>query len=104
MNTFKIKKGDTVRIISGKDKGKTGKVLRCFFTRDRVSIEGINIYKKHVRPKKQNEKGQIVEVARPLHISNVQIVCPSCGANSRIAIQRDKNSRSRACKKCNATF
>lgn len=69
---FKIKKGDTVVVRTGKDRKKTGAVLRVYRKTHRVLVEGINVYKKHVRPKKQQEKGQVIETARPIHISNVQ--------------------------------
>lgn len=68
---YKIKKGDTVKVITGKDRNKTGKVLRVDRKNDRVLVEGINVYKKHVRPKTQQEKGQVIEAARSIHISNV---------------------------------
>lgn len=71
MIKFKIKKGDTVRVITGKNKGKTGKVLRVYMKTERVLVEGLNVYKKHVRPKTQQEKGQVIEASRPIHISNV---------------------------------
>lgn len=102
---MKIKKGDTVKIIAGKDKGKKGKVVRAIPTQKKVAIEGINVYKKHVRPRNENEKGQIVEVARPINISNVQLICPSCNQATRIGIKRgDNNKRERFCKKCNANI
>lgn len=104
MNSFKIKKGDTVRVMSGKDSGKTGKVLRVIFATDRASVEGVNLYKKHVRPRRENEKGQVVEVARPIHISNLKIVCPSCGVASRIGMKQDGKTKQRVCKKCNSTL
>lgn len=66
-----VKKGQKVRIISGKDRGKTGKVLRALPKRDMVLVEGVNVTKKHQRPKKGNEKGQIIDKPMPLHVSNV---------------------------------
>lgn len=68
---FSIKKGDTVTVITGKDTGKSGKVLKVFPMLNKVLVEGVNMYKKHRRPKKQGEKGQIVSIARPIHRSNV---------------------------------
>jgi len=102
MNNFKIKKGDTVAVIAGKDKGKTGKVLKSIFTRQRVLIEGVNVYKKHVKPRRTNEKGQIIHVPRSIHISNVQLLCPSCGKAVRVSISRIEGKRVRTCKKCMA--
>ncbi len=103
MEKIRIKKGDTVKIIAGKDKGKSGKVVRALPKQRRVAIEGINVYKKHVRPRTANEKGQVVEVARPLHISNVQLICPSCKQATRIRHKTDGKTKTRTCKKCNAT-
>ncbi len=88
---MKIKKGDTVTIVAGKDKGKTGKVMRVDVNNGRVVVEGVNVYKKHVRPKKQGEKGEVVDVVRPIHNSNVMFVCPSCSKITR---------KARHCKKC----
>ncbi len=71
MNSLHVKKGELVRILTGKDKGKTGKIIKCLPTQSKVIVEGINVYKKHVRPRTQQEKGQTVLVPRPLHVSNV---------------------------------
>ena len=101
---MKIKKGDKVQIISGKDRGKAGTVLHVFPERDRISIEGLNVYKKRVRPKKQGQKGETVAVARPLAASNVMILCPSCGKPTRIGSKVEGDRKSRVCKKCGATI
>lgn len=98
-----MKKGDTVKIIAGKDKGKTGKILKTITERGRVLVEGINVYKKHVRPRRQNEKGQVISVPRSLNISNVQILCSSCGKATRIGMKIEGDKKVRICKKCNAT-
>jgi large subunit ribosomal protein L24 len=100
MKGLSIKKNDTVKIITGKDKGKTGKVLKVINDTKRAVVEGINLYKKHVRPKKEGEKGQIITVPRPLHISNLQLVCPSCGKPTRIGYVIEGKNKSRVCKKC----
>jgi len=102
MQNLKVKKGDTVKIISGKDRGKTGKILRTYPADSRILVEGVNQYKKHVRPRKTNEKGQIVVVPRPLHVSNVQIMCSSCGRAVRIGYQGSGNEKERVCKRCSA--
>jgi large subunit ribosomal protein L24 len=69
---MKIKKGDSVKIITGKDKGKKGKVVRVISKIDKVVVEGINVYKKHQRRRKENEKGSVIDVAMPIHVSNVR--------------------------------
>jgi len=98
----RIKTGDTVKILLGKDRGKTGKVMAVLLEQRRVLVEGVNMVKKHVRPRRSGEKGQRVSVAAPLHISNVQVVCPACKKNSRIGIKREAGGRQRVCKKCQA--
>lgn len=95
-----IKKGDNIKIIAGKDRGKTGKVLRVFPERNRIAVEGINLYKKHSRPKRQGEKGEIVEIMRPFHISNAQIICSGCKQATRVGHRMEGAVKIRYCKKC----
>lgn len=97
---MKVKKGDTVLIISGKDKGRTGKILRAFPKDLKILVEGINIKKKHVRPKREGEKGQVVQVPSPMNMSNVKIICPKCGKASRVGYKLEKGKKFRVCKKC----
>jgi len=97
---MKIKKGDTVLIISGKDKGRTGKVFRALPKEASILVEGINLRKKHVRPKKQGEKGQIVDVPAVLDVSNVKIICPKCGKAVRVGYKVESDKKIRVCKKC----
>ncbi len=100
----RIKTGDTVKILLGKDRGKTGKVMAVLPEQQRVLVEGVNMIKKHVRPRRSGEKGQRVSVAAPLHISNVQVVCPACKKSSRVGIKREAGERQRVCKKCQAVI
>ena len=81
---MKLKKGDNVIVITGKDKGKKGKISRVLVAENKVVIETINIMKKAQRPRKSGEKGQMVNIAMPIHASNVQIVDPKTGKGSRI--------------------
>lgn len=97
-----IKKGDNVKVIAGKDQGKSGKVLRVLPDQGRVAVEGVNVYKKHVRPKKEGEKGEVVDVARPINESNISIVCPSCSKVTRIGRRGEGKNKIRFCKKCDA--
>jgi large subunit ribosomal protein L24 len=99
---MKIKKGDTVKIITGKDKGKTGKILKVLLKKDKILIEGLNLYKKHVRPKRQGEKGEVVLVPRPIDVSNVMLVCPNCNQAVKIGYRFDVERKLRICKKCGA--
>jgi large subunit ribosomal protein L24 len=101
---MKIKKGDTVSIRKGKDSGKTGKVASVDPAANKVVVHGLNQVKKAVRPKKQGEKGQIVSVSLPLSASNVMIVCPSCGKETRIGMRIEGKDKKRYCKKCQSVI
>ncbi|MBI4114546.1 MAG: 50S ribosomal protein L24 [Candidatus Niyogibacteria bacterium] len=96
----KIKKGDTLRVVSGKDKGKSGKALEVIRDENRVIIEGVNIHTRHQRSKKQGKKGERVHLAMPIHASNVLVVCPSCKKPARVGFQKIENVKTRICKKC----
>lgn len=97
---MKIRKGDQVKILSGKDLGKTGKVLSVINEKDKVVVENINIHRKNVRPKRQGEKGQIVEMPTPIHISNVALICTKCGKSTRVGFRFEEAKKIRYCKKC----
>lgn len=100
-NRIKIKIGDTVLMILGRDRGKIGKVLEIFPKSNRIMVEGINIVKKHVKPKKSGEKGQRVEIPRSLNVSNVKLICPRCKKAVRVGYKILENKkRIRICKKC----
>ncbi len=107
---MKIKKGDKVKILAGKDSGKTGKVLQIFPKEGRVSVEGLNILIKHLRPQKRGEKGQRIEFPGLINISNVILVCPKCGKTTRVSYKvGEKTEESvakkfRMCKKCGETI
>lgn len=81
---MKIKKGDNIKVISGKDKGKTGKILRALPREDKVLIEGVNVKKRHRRPTRTNQHGQIVDITLPIHVSNVMIIDPKTNKPTRI--------------------
>ena len=97
---MKIKKGDQVLIIKGKDKGKKGKVLRGLPDEFKVLVEGVNVKKRHQRPKKEGEKGQIIEVPVPLSVSNLRLICPKCGKPTRVGFRVREKNKYRICKKC----
>ncbi len=99
---MKIKKGDQVKITSGKDRGKNGAVINVFPKENRVTVEGINLYKKRVRPRRAGEKGETVLVPRPLSASNVMLVCPNCKNSVRAGYRLEPNRKVRYCKKCNS--
>ena len=102
MSTMKIKKGDTVQVLSGNDKGKTGEVLDTMPKTDRIIVKGINIRKKHVKPRKQGEEGGIIPVECSIHSSKVNVVCPKCNKPTRIKIEKEGKEKTRICKKCGA--
>jgi large subunit ribosomal protein L24 len=97
---MKIRKGDQVKMIAGKDRGKQGKVLRVEKKTERVAVEGLNLLKKHRRPKKQGEKGQRVEIPAAVHISNVKLICAHCGKATRVGYSVSQDKKVRVCKKC----
>lgn len=97
---MKIIKDDTVLIISGKDKGKKGKVLDVFPKENKVMVEGANLKKKHQKPKKSGEKGQIISLPGPLSISSVKLICPKCGKATRVGFKVKGKNKVRVCKKC----
>ena len=88
---MKFKKGDLVLITAGKDKGRTGKIMKSLPRELKVLVEGINLKKKHVRPKKEGEKGQVVDIPVPLNISNIKMVCPKCGKATRVGYKIEKD-------------
>jgi len=100
-----IKKGDTVEILSGSDRGKRGIVLRTLPKEDRVVVEGINLQKKHTRQTAQTGsggsiKGGSVEFPAPLHVSNVMLVCPKCDQATRVTRRAGEERQGRFCKSC----
>lgn len=103
---MKIKKGDNVKMLSGKDRGKTGAVSLVLVKGEssRVIVEGLNKVKRHQRPKKQGQKGQIVSVERPVDVSSVQLICKSCGKPTRISYRLHADKKDRVCKKCLAVI
>ena len=96
---FRVKKNDEVRIIAGKEKGKSGRVLRVDQVKGRVLVEGINLMKKAMKKRKQTDRGGIVEVAAPLHVSNVMVLCKKCGP-VRTGVKMENDKKVRVCKKC----
>jgi large subunit ribosomal protein L24 len=96
---MKIKKGDNVEIIAGKDKGKRGKVTRTVPRLTKVVVEGCNIIKKHTRPRKEGEKGQRIEIASPIDVSNVMLVCPHTDKLTRVGYKVEDGQKVRISKK-----
>ena len=99
---MRIKKGDTVQVLAGNDKGKTGEVLEVIPKDSKVVVKGVNVRKKHIKPRKQGEEGGIIPVECAINISKVNVVCPKCGKSTRIEYKIEDNKKVRICKKCGA--
>lgn len=99
--TYHIKKNDSVQVVAGKDKGKTGKVLRVIPKKDRAIVEKINMIKRHMKPNQQTRQGGILEKEAPIHISNLMLICSKCTDPTRVGYKvLDGNRKVRYCKKC----
>ena len=101
---MKIKKGDTVQVLSGNDKGKTGEVLETKPRTNQVIVKGVNIRKKHVKPRKQGDEGGIISVECSINASKVNVVCPKCNKATRVSVKKEGKEKIRICKKCGATI
>ena len=99
-----IRKDDKVVVISGKDKGKEGKVLVANPKAGKVIVEGVNVASKHQKPRKQGEEGGIIKVETPIYACKVMVVCPKCGKPTRVAHKLDAGKSVRVCKKCGANL
>lgn len=98
---MKIKTNDKVKIIKGKDRGKEGKVIQVFIAANKVVVEGLNLMKKHLRTRKQGEKGQIIELSAPLNAANVMLICPKCAKITRVGYKLDGGAaKKRVCRHC----
>ena len=99
---MKIRKGDTVRMMTGKDRTKTGKVLRVVLQTGRVVVEGCNVMTKHQRPRREGEKGQKIQFPRAVTVANVMLICTKCGRGTRVGYRflEDGKEKVRICKKC----
>ena len=99
---MRIKKGDNVQVLSGNDKGKTGEVLEVIPKTQKIVVKGINIRKKHIKPRKQGEEGGIIPVECAIDSSIVNVVCPKCGKTTKVGYSEEKGEKIRVCKKCGA--
>ena len=101
---MRIKKGDNVKVVKGKDRGKTGKVLQAFPENEKIVVEGVNSMSKHMKVRKQGEKGQKIEFNGPINAANVLVICPKCSKPTRLgtkAVGEGKDEKKvRVCKKC----
>ncbi len=99
---MRIKKGDNVQVLSGNDKGKTGEVLEVIPKSGKIIVKGVNIRKKHIKPRKQGEEGGIIPLECAIYSDKVNVVCPKCNKPTRIKYEMDKDKKVRVCQKCGA--
>ncbi len=98
---MKIKKNDTIVVSKGKDRSRQGKVTRVWLKESRVLVEGLNQYKKHIKPT-QGRPGDLVTISRPLDVSKVALICPKCKQATRVGYRFQDNKKLRVCRKCNS--
>ncbi len=99
---MKLKKGDNVKVVIGKDKGKTGKIDRIFPKLNKVLVANVNLYKRHLKARSQKQPSEIITLTKPLPEENVALVCPKCHKETRIGYKIEKDAKVRICKKCNS--
>ena len=100
---MRLKKGDNVKVVKGKDRGKTGKVLQAFPENEKIVVEGVNTMAKHMKVRKQGEKGQKIEFNGPINAANVLLICPKCAKPTRLGtkvLEEGDKKKVRVCKKC----
>ena len=101
---MKIKKGDKIKIMAGKDKGREGKVEKNYSKQNKILVSGVNLYKKHIKKSDQAPRGGVVEVPRPLDTAKIALICPKCGKVTRVGYIYEKGKKLRVCKKCKSKF
>lgn len=99
---MKIRRGDTVFIMRGKDRGKHGKVVRALPRERKIVVEGVALRKKHVRPRRAGQKGQVVEMPAAIPVSNARLECPKCKQRVRVGYVKTAKTKARICKNCEA--
>lgn len=98
---MKLRKGDKVRVMAGKDKGREGTIDRVYAKQEKVVLQGINMYKRHVKKSQEMPQGGIIDIPRPIVVSNLMFICPKCKKPTRVGYKIEKNKKIRICKKCN---
>lgn len=97
---MKLKKGDNVKVVLGKDKGKVGKIDKVFSKTQKILVAGVNQYKRHLKASSQNKPSEIVTITKPVWVGNVALICPNCKEQTRVGFKIEKNSKIRICRKC----
>ncbi|MCR4404658.1 MAG: 50S ribosomal protein L24 [Candidatus Acetothermia bacterium] len=101
----KVRKGDLVKVIAGRDRGKVGEVLRVFPAEDRIMVKGVHMVKRHQRPTARQREGGIIEQEGKIHLSNVLLICPECDTPTRVGFALSpEGEKLRKCKQCGRTF
>lgn len=98
---MKLKKGDEVMVVRGKDKGKKGKIEKVKTSENTVLIPGVNLYKRHKKSRLQNKPSEIIEITKPFPVENVALICPNCHKRTRVGYKIENKEKIRICKKCN---
>ncbi len=101
---MRIRKDDAVKIIAGKDKGRSGQVIKAIPSENKIVVEGLNLIAKHVKPRSAQQKGGIIEQPAAFDVSNAMIICPTCNQATRIASSVENGKKTRMCKKCGASL
>ncbi len=101
---MKLRKGDTVVVMTGRDAAKQGKIDRVYAKQGTVMVDGVNMYKRHVKKNEQLPEGGILDLPRPIDVSKVQLLCPKCKKPTRIGFKIEKGKKVRICRKCEATL
>lgn len=96
----RLLKGDEIKVVAGKDKGKTGKIEKVFSKEQKVLITGVNQYKRHLKARSQSQSSEIITITKPLPLANVQLVCPKCHLLTRVGFILENNKKVRVCRKC----
>ena len=97
---MKLKKGDEIKVVRGKDKGKTGKIEKVFPRVDKVIIPNVNLYKRHLKARSQSQPSEIITLTKPLPVSNVKLICPKCHLPTRVGYKIDDSKKTKIFKKC----
>jgi large subunit ribosomal protein L24 len=101
---MKLRKGDKVKVITGKDKGRQGMVEKVYANSGKVTIPGVNIYKKHIKKNEKMPQGGVVEIPRPIVVGKLMLICPKCGKATRTGYELKNKKKNRICKKCHSTI
>lgn len=101
---MKLVKNDEIKVVAGKDKGKTGKIEKVFTKEYKVLVAGVNQYKRHMKAREQGQQSEIITITKPLPVANVQLICPKCKKITRVGYKLEGDKKVRICRKCKAAI